>query len=86
LHPKDLQPENPGGAAIRRGESHLHQEDIHKLEGEEGDRETNQISADGNPTLCTSVVVPGGLPRAIPVSALPKSIQKDETKQIKYNI
>jgi hypothetical protein len=28
--------------------------------------ETNRISADGIPTLCTSVVVPGGLPRAIP--------------------
>jgi hypothetical protein len=27
---------------------------------------TNWFSADGNPTLCTSVVVPGGLPRAIP--------------------
>jgi hypothetical protein len=34
--------------------------------------ETNWISADGNLTLCTSVVVPGGLPRAIPVSAIPK--------------
>jgi hypothetical protein len=31
--------------------------------------ETYQISADGNPTLCTSVVVPGRLPRAISVSA-----------------
>jgi hypothetical protein len=48
--------------------------------------ETNQISAGGNPTLCTSVVVPGGLPRAIPVSAMPKSIQKDKTKQMEYNI
>jgi hypothetical protein len=38
--------------------------------------ETNRISAVGNPTLCTSVVVPGGLLRAIPVSAMPKSIQK----------
>jgi hypothetical protein len=47
---------------------------------------TNRISADGNPTLSTSVVVPGGLPRAIPVSVMPKSIQKDKTKQIKYNI
>jgi hypothetical protein len=28
--------------------------------------ETNRFSADGNPTPCTSVVVPGGLPRAIP--------------------
>jgi hypothetical protein len=34
--------------------------------------ETNRFSADGNPTLCTSVVVLGGLPRAIPVSAMPK--------------
>jgi hypothetical protein len=48
--------------------------------------ETNRISAGGNPTLYTSVVVPGGLPRAIPVSAMPKSIQKDNTKQIEYNI
>jgi hypothetical protein len=48
--------------------------------------ETNRISADGNPTLYTSVVVPGGLPRAIPFSATPKSIQKDKTEQIKYNI
>jgi hypothetical protein len=29
--------------------------------------ETNRISAGGNPTLCTLVVVPEGLPRAIPV-------------------
>jgi hypothetical protein len=28
--------------------------------------ETNRISADGIPTLCTLVVVPGGLPRATP--------------------
>jgi hypothetical protein len=42
--------------------------------------ETNRISAGGNPTLCTSVVVPGGLPRANPVSTMPKSIQKDKTK------
>jgi hypothetical protein len=34
--------------------------------------ETNRFSADGNPTLCTLVVVPGGLPRAIPVSEIPK--------------
>jgi hypothetical protein len=34
--------------------------------------ETNRVSADGNPTLCTSMVVPGGLPRAIPVSVMPK--------------
>jgi hypothetical protein len=42
--------------------------------------ETNRISANGNPTLSTSVVVPGGLPRANPVSAMPKSIQKDKTE------
>jgi hypothetical protein len=47
--------------------------------------ETNQISADGNPTLYTSVVVPGGLPRAIPVSAIPK-IHTERIKQIEYNI
>jgi hypothetical protein len=34
--------------------------------------EMNQFSADGNLTLCTSVVVPRGLPRAILVSAIPK--------------
>jgi hypothetical protein len=48
--------------------------------------ETNRISAVENPTLSTSVVVPGGLPRANPVSAMPKSIRKDKTKQIEYNI
>jgi hypothetical protein len=48
--------------------------------------ETNRISAGGSPTLCTSVVVPAGLPRANPVSTMPKSIQKDKTKQIEYNI
>jgi hypothetical protein len=42
--------------------------------------ETNRISAIGNPTLSTSVVVPGGLPRANPVSTMPKSIQKDKTE------
>jgi hypothetical protein len=42
--------------------------------------ETNRISANGSPTLSTSVVVPGGLPRANPVSAMPKSIQKDKTE------
>jgi hypothetical protein len=34
--------------------------------------ETTRISANGTPDLSTSVVVPGGLPRAIPVSAMPK--------------
>jgi hypothetical protein len=45
LHPKDLQPLNPGGTTIRRRESHSHQEAIHKLEREEGDlwREINQL-------------------------------------------
>jgi hypothetical protein len=37
LHPKDLQPKNPGGAAIQRRERHSNQEDIHNLEREEGD-------------------------------------------------
>jgi hypothetical protein len=32
LHPKELQPYVPGGAAIRERESHTHQEAIHKLE------------------------------------------------------
>jgi hypothetical protein len=40
---------------------------------------------DGNLTLCTSVVVPEGLPRAIPVSAIPKNPYK-RIKQIEYNI
>jgi hypothetical protein len=43
--------------------------------------ETNRISADGNPTLCTSVVVPGGLPRATPVSAIPKIHIEKENRQ-----
>jgi hypothetical protein len=42
--------------------------------------EMNQISANGSPTLSTSVVVPGELPRANPVSVMPKSIQKDKTE------
>jgi hypothetical protein len=37
LHPKDLQPYVPRGAAIRKGESHSHREAIHKIEREEGD-------------------------------------------------
>jgi hypothetical protein len=37
LHPKDLQPQNPGAAAIPKGESHSHQEAIHKLDREEGE-------------------------------------------------
>jgi hypothetical protein len=47
---------------------------------------TNRISANGNPTLSTSVVVPGGLPRAIPVLAMPKTIQKDKNRIVEYNI
>jgi hypothetical protein len=48
LHPKDLQPENPGGAAIRRGESHSHQEAIHKLEREEGDLRREIVHLEGS--------------------------------------
>jgi hypothetical protein len=40
--------------------------------------ETNWISADRNPTLCTSVAVPGELPRATPVSTIPKIHTKKE--------
>jgi hypothetical protein len=47
--------------------------------------EMNRFSADRNPTLCTSVIVPGGLPRAIPVAVIPK-IHKERDKQIEYNI
>jgi hypothetical protein len=46
---------------------------------------TNRISADGDPSLCTSVVGPGGLPRAIPISTIPK-IHTERKKQIEYNI
>jgi hypothetical protein len=38
LHPKDLQPQVCGGAAIRKRESHSHREAIHKLERERGGR------------------------------------------------
>jgi hypothetical protein len=38
LHPKDLEPYVPGGAAIRKGESHSHREAIHKLERERRER------------------------------------------------
>jgi hypothetical protein len=48
--------------------------------------ETTRISANGIPNLSTSVVVPGGLPRAIPVSVMPKSIQKDKNSKVEYNI
>jgi hypothetical protein len=46
LYPKDLQPKKPGGAAIRQGESHSHQEAIHKLEREEGDRPSRRKHLD----------------------------------------
>jgi hypothetical protein len=48
--------------------------------------ETNRISANGSPTLSTSVVVPGGLPRANLVSVMPKSIKKDKIEKKEYNI
>jgi hypothetical protein len=48
--------------------------------------ETTRISANGTPNLSTSVVVPGGLPRVIPVSAMPKSIQKDKNSKVEFNI
>jgi hypothetical protein len=48
--------------------------------------ETTRISSDGNPTLSTSVVVPGGLPRAIPVSAMPNPYKKIKTAIEEYNI
>jgi hypothetical protein len=41
-------------------------------ERQQATTETTRISANGTPNLSTSVVVPGGLPRAIPVSAIPK--------------
>jgi hypothetical protein len=56
--------------------------DTLNLEGSE----TTRISANGTPNLSTSVVVPVGLPRAIPVSAMPKSIQKDKNSKVEYNI
>jgi hypothetical protein len=37
LAPEGSSTLNPGGTAIRNGESHSHQEAIHKLEREEGD-------------------------------------------------
>jgi hypothetical protein len=46
-----------------------------------GSLEMNRFSAD----LCTSVIVSGGLPRAIPVSAIPK-IHTKRKRQIEYNI
>jgi hypothetical protein len=48
--------------------------------------ETTRISANGTLNLSTSVLVPGGLPRAIPVSAIPKSIQKGKNSKVEYNI
>jgi hypothetical protein len=48
MHLKDLQPLNPGGAAIRQGESHSHQEAIHKLEREEGDLRREIVHLEGS--------------------------------------
>jgi hypothetical protein len=44
LHPKDLSPYSPKGAAIHRGESHSRQEAIHKLE-----RERREFFGGGSP-------------------------------------
>jgi hypothetical protein len=41
--------------------------------------ETNRFPANGNPTLCTSVVVPGGLPCAIPCLSNTKNPYKKRT-------
>jgi hypothetical protein len=49
-------------------------------EDDDEETETNRISANETPTLSTSVVVPEGLPHANPISAMPKSIQKDKTE------
>jgi hypothetical protein len=48
LHPKDLQPKNPRCATIRRGESHSHQEAIHKLERKEGDLRREIVHLEGS--------------------------------------
>jgi hypothetical protein len=56
----------------RRKEGHRHvTKRVEDIFDQEMSSETTRISANGNPTLSTSVVVPGGLPRAIPVSAMP---------------
>jgi hypothetical protein len=46
--------------------------------------EMNRISADRNPTLCTSVVVPGGLPRAIPGLRNTKNPYRKKTNRVQH--
>jgi hypothetical protein len=46
--------------------------------------ETNRISVDRNPTLCTSVVDPGGLPRAIPSLRNTKNPYRKKTNRVQY--
>jgi hypothetical protein len=46
--------------------------------------ETNRISTDGNPTLCTLVVAPGGLPRAISYLRNNKNPYGKETNRVLY--
>jgi hypothetical protein len=48
------------------------------------DSETNRISADGNPTLCTAVVVPGGLPRAIPCLRNTKNPYNKKSNRVQH--
>jgi hypothetical protein len=45
LHPKDLEPQKPGRRHSTEGESHSHQEAVHKLE-----RERREISVWGSTT------------------------------------
>jgi hypothetical protein len=47
-------------------------------------REMNRISTDGNSTLCNSVVVPGGLPRAIPCLRNTKNPYKKKTNRVQH--
>jgi hypothetical protein len=46
--------------------------------------ETNRFSANGNPTLCTLVVVPGGLPRAIPCLSNTKNPYRKKTVRVQH--
>jgi hypothetical protein len=46
--------------------------------------EMNRISADGNPTFCTSVVVPGRLPRAIPCLRNTKNPYRKKTNRVHH--
>jgi hypothetical protein len=82
LHPGTLAAQ-PVLAALQTGA--LAQHDINRITLDMYS-ETTRTSADGIPNLSTSVVVPGGLPRAIPVSAIPKSIQKGKNNKVEYNI